>query len=113
MTMMINTCEQRPGLNGLEKSIMAAEDEAGTTLGAPTSAPQFETIYSWHYYEREDQFEGLFDVLNLKGQRERKLQENLKKIKDRLKLKKAKKVANTATNMTETAKSVNEQSLAT
>lgn len=51
-----------------------------------------ETVFSWHYYEREDQFEDLFESLNLKGQRERKLQENLKKIKDRLKLKKAKKI---------------------
>ena len=49
------------------------------------------TVFSWHYYEREDQYEDLFESLNLKGQRERKLQENLKKIKDRLKLKKSKR----------------------
>ena len=61
----------------------------------PASAPAVptKTVYSWYYYEREDQFDNLFDCLNLKGQRERKLQESLKKIKDRLKLKKAKKVA--------------------
>ena len=61
----------------------------------PVSAPAVptKTVYSWYYYEREDQFDNLFDCLNLKGQRERKLQESLKKIKDRLKLKKAKKVA--------------------
>lgn len=35
----------------------------------------------------------MIDVLNPKGQREKKLQENLRKIKDRLKLKKTKKVA--------------------
>ena len=52
-----------------------------------------EILYQWYYYEREDQFEGLFESLNIKGQRERKLQENLRRIKDRLKLKKAKKVA--------------------
>ena len=32
-----------------------------------------ETVFSWHYYEREDQFDELFESLNLKGQRERKL----------------------------------------
>lgn len=51
------------------------------------------TKYSWFYYERDDQFDYLFESLNIKGQRERKLQENLKKIKERLKLKKAKRVA--------------------
>ncbi len=58
----------------------------------PISVPTY-TKYSWHYYEREDQFEDLFESLNIKGQRERKLQENLKKIKERLKLKRAKRVA--------------------
>lgn len=52
-----------------------------------------ETHYSWFYYEREDQFDELIESLNVKGQRERKLQENLKKIKDRLKLKRPKRVA--------------------
>lgn len=51
-----------------------------------------ETRYSWFYYENEDQLEELIQSLNPKGTRERKLQESIKKIKDRLKLKKAKKV---------------------
>ena len=51
-----------------------------------------ETKYSWFYYENEDQLEELMQSLNPKGIRERKLQENIKKIKDRLKLQKAKKV---------------------
>ena len=34
---------------------------------------QTTTVYSWFYYEREDQFDQLFESLNLKGQRERKL----------------------------------------
>ena len=45
-----------------------------------------ETKYSWFYYETEDQLEELMQSLNPKGIRERKLQENIKKIKDRLKL---------------------------
>lgn len=51
-----------------------------------------ETKYSWFYYENEDQLEELMQSLNPKGIRERKLQESIKKIKDRLKLQKAKKV---------------------
>ena len=65
-------------------SLLEAEDLAAV---ATQQAVETVTRYSWFYYEREDQFEGLFESLNLKGQRERKLQENLKKIKDRLKLK--------------------------
>lgn len=65
----------------------------GEEIVAATPAVEMEIRYSWFYYEREDQFEDLFESLNLKGQRERKLQENLKKIKDRLKLKKPKRVA--------------------
>jgi len=70
--------------------MVEAEEIATATILA---AAETETRYSWYYYEREDQFEDLFESLNLKGQRERKLQENLKKIKDRLKLKKPKRVA--------------------
>lgn len=65
----------------------------GEEIATVIPALETKTRYSWFYYEREDQFEDLFESLNLKGQRERKLQENLKKIKDRLKLKKAKRVA--------------------
>ena len=71
-----------------EVQIIMTEVEPPSAPAVPTK-----TVYSWYYYEREDQFDNLFDCLNLKGQRERKLQESLKKIKDRLKLKKAKKVA--------------------
>jgi hypothetical protein len=49
--------------------------------------------YQWNYYDEEDSFDALVESLNPRGVRERKLQENLKKIKDRMKLKKAKKVA--------------------
>ena len=47
--------------------------------------------YAWFFYEREDQVENLLESLNIKGQRERKLHESLKKVKDRLKLKKGKR----------------------
>ena len=89
--MMINT-----GDGGLH--VVGAVGEEGAILGEAVkeveAAPvPTEVHYSWHYYEREDQVEELFDSLNIKGMRERKLQENLRKVKERLKLKKAKKVA--------------------
>ena len=49
--------------------------------------------YEWGYIDDEDTFEMLIESLNTKGVRERKLQENLRKIKDRLKMRKAKKSA--------------------
>ena len=58
----------------------------------PKKPQKFTTSYSWHYYDREEQVEELLNCLNIKGQREKKLQENLRKVSDRLKLKKAKKV---------------------
>ena len=51
-----------------------------------------ETIYSWAYYDEEDEFDRLIEACNVKGIRERKLQENLRKIRDRMKLKKSKVV---------------------
>ena len=92
-TTMINTCTDAVAKVTMvaemprTDSIIEAED-----IAAVTPAVETETRYSWFYFEREDQFEDLFESLNLKGQRERKLQENLKKIKDRLKLKKSKRV---------------------
>lgn len=47
-----------------------------------------EPKYSWVFYDEEDEFERLIEACNVKGIRERKLQENLRKIRDRLKLKK-------------------------
>lgn len=52
--------------------------------------------YHWFYYEDEEQVDGLLDCLNPKGMRERKLQENLKKIRELLKLKKPRKKKDTA-----------------
>ena len=94
-TTMINTCTEvvapstALGVAGLPRtdSMLEVDD-----IAAVAPVVETETRYSWFYYEREDQFEELFESLNLKGQRERKLQENLKKIKDRLKLKKPKRV---------------------
>ena len=47
-----------------------------------------EPTFEWFYYEEEDEFEKLLEACNLKGIRERKLQENLRKIRDRMKLRK-------------------------
>jgi hypothetical protein len=49
-------------------------------------------LFKWYYYDDSAQFERLIEACNLKGIRERRLQENLRKIKDRLKLKKVKKL---------------------
>ena len=49
-----------------------------------------EPKYWWFFYDEEDEVEKLIEACNLKGIRERKLQENLRKIADRLKLKKSK-----------------------
>ena len=48
----------------------------------------------WCYYDEEDEFDKLIESCNLKGVKERKLVENLRKIAERLKLKKSKKAAN-------------------
>lgn len=49
--------------------------------------------FVWFYIEDEDKFEQLVESLNPKGIREKKLQENLKKIRVHLKLAKTKKSA--------------------
>ena len=48
---------------------------------------------TWYYLDSEEKFEQLLEALNPKGIRERKLIENLRKCKERLKLKRAKKPA--------------------
>jgi hypothetical protein len=50
--------------------------------------------YQWYFIDDEDQFDQLFDSFNLKGIREKKLLESLKKVRVSLKMKKAKKVKN-------------------
>jgi len=50
------------------------------------------TSYEWYFIEEEEKFDQLFESLNLKGTREKKLQEGLKKIKSTIKLKKPKKL---------------------
>ena len=54
-TMQINTTDQ-----------VAAEVSEATEVQLKPQVPT-RTVYSWHYYEREDQFEDLFERLNLKG----------------------------------------------
>lgn len=46
---------------------------------------------SWHYINEEEEFDQLFESLNIKGIKEKKLQETLKKVRQTLKMKKAKK----------------------
>jgi hypothetical protein len=50
-----------------------------------------EPTFDWFYYDEEDEFEKLIEACNLKGIRERRLQENLRKIRDRMKLRKTRK----------------------
>ena len=52
----------------------------------------------WHFLDEDEEFEQLVESLNLKGLREKKLFENLKKIKASLKLKKSKKASATKEN---------------
>lgn len=47
----------------------------------------------WQYIDEEEKFDQLIESMNPKGIRERKLLEGLRRCRDRLKLKKAKKVA--------------------
>lgn len=47
--------------------------------------------YKWFFIDKEDHFEQFFDSLNLKGIREKKLIESLKKVRLSLKMKKSKK----------------------
>ncbi len=47
--------------------------------------------FTWFYIEDEDKYEQLVESLNPKGVREKKLQENLKRIKNHLKLKRTRK----------------------
>lgn len=60
--------------------------DEGNDIPEPTE-PKFE----WRYFDEEEEFDKLIEGCNQKGIRERKLQENLKKIRDRVKLKKSSK----------------------
>lgn len=51
--------------------------------------PQGEFV--WFYYDEDILYEKLLESCNLKGIRERKLNESLRKLRDRLKLKKSKR----------------------
>jgi len=50
-----------------------------------------ELKYAWFFIDSEDHFEQLNESLNVKGIRERKLLEGLKKIRTSIKLKKGKR----------------------
>lgn len=47
--------------------------------------------YTWYFIDEEEQFEKLIEACNIKGIRERRLHESLRKLRDRLKLKKTRK----------------------
>lgn len=47
--------------------------------------------FRWFYYDEDILYEKLLESCNLKGIRERKLNESLRKLRDRLKLKKSKR----------------------
>lgn len=50
-----------------------------------------ESSYTWGYYDEEDEVNRLIQGLNNKGIRERALLESMRKILDKLKMKKSKK----------------------
>lgn len=47
--------------------------------------------HSWYFLDKEDKFEQFFESLNPRGVREKKLIENLKKVRPSLKMKRSKK----------------------
>lgn len=67
------------------------EGEEGEELGETKVLERMD--YEWGYFEDEEAFDTLVESLNTKGIRERKLQENLRKLKERLKLKRSTKKA--------------------
>ncbi len=79
-------------------------------LSAPdamTGVPEvLDHKFTWYYIEDEDKYEQLVESLNPKGIREKKLQENLKKIKNHLKLKKTKKQTDKADKIDQDSKQV-------
>lgn len=74
--------KEEPGKLFVKKMEHKAE---GSMEESKTSVPV------WYFYDEEGQFDKLIEACNIKGIRERKLQENLKKLRDRMKLKKSRK----------------------
>jgi hypothetical protein len=75
---------------------MSTENGQGELLDQMKGDQQAPTTsYEWYFIEEEEKFDQLFESLNLKGTREKKLQEGLKKIKGTIKLKKPKKLVRT------------------
>ena len=87
--------KEEPGklfLKQIEKPQVNYEDEA-----AMEEVVYVEPKVYWFYYDEEEEMEKLIETLNPKGIREKKLQENLKKIADKVKLKKTRKAATVST----------------
>ena len=51
--------------------------------------PQSDEEYMWYFLNSEENFDQLYDSLNMKGVRERKLLEGLKKVRSCIKMKKS------------------------
>lgn len=79
--------KEEPGKLFIKKQEVKASEDTDMVNGAAFK----ETINVWYYYDEETQIDKLIEACNIKGIRERKLQEGLKKLRDRMKLKKGRK----------------------
>lgn len=72
---------------------VAATEQNQSQENSEQAVIETRTEVKWYYLDEEAKLDQLIESLNIKGIRERKLLEGIKKCRDRLKLKKAKKVS--------------------
>jgi hypothetical protein len=65
--------------------------EAEGSQEGQTATETNQLIFKWFFVDEEEKFDQLFESFNLKGIREKKLVESLKKIRQSIKMKKSKK----------------------
>ena len=56
---------------------------------SPSSLEHPKYNFNWYFYDSDEELEKLIETLNPKGIRERKLQENLRKLKEKSKFRKS------------------------
>lgn len=81
-------------VNGDQDAEMEVENQPGKLQAK--NGDQKDPVDKWLFIDEEEDFETLLESLNAKGIHEKKLIENLKKIRSSLKLKKVKKAASPA-----------------
>jgi len=66
------------------------EGRAGSEIGPPV-LPEYR--FEWVFIDEEDKFDQLLDSLNIKGIKEKRLQESLRKLRFSIKMKKGRKIS--------------------